>query len=213
MEQLEAGASAPAGDLALVKQLLAGDEAAFTWVVERYHSPLLRFARLFVSNEAVAEEVVQDTWLAVLSGLPSFEGRSALKSWIFSILANRAKSRAVREKRTIAFSELSAPGSESEPAVDPDRFTSAGAWSTPPDRWKDTPESLLLHREALGVVDQAMAALPATQRAVVTLRDVEGLEAAEVCNILEISETNQRVLLHRARSRLRAALDRYMVKD
>lgn len=213
MVQSEASASAPTGDLALVKQLLAGDEAAFTSVVERYHGPLLRFARLFVSNAAVAEEVVQDTWVAVLSGLPSFEGRSALKSWIFSILANRAKSRAVREKRTIAFSELSAPGSESEPAVDPDRFTAAGAWSTPPGRWnEDTPESLLLHREALGVVEQAMAALPATQRAVVTLRDVEGLAAAEVCNILEISETNQRVLLHRARSRLRAALERYLVE-
>src|SRR3970040_1669889 len=117
MAQLEANARAPAGDLALVKQLLAGDEAAFTGVVDRYHGPLLRFARLFVSNEAVAEEVVQETWLAVLNGLPSFEGRSALKSWIFSILANRAKSRAVREKRTIAFSELSAPGSESARAV------------------------------------------------------------------------------------------------
>jgi len=213
MAQLEAGASAPAGDVALVKQLLAGDEAAFTSVVDRYHGPLLRFARLFVSNEAVAEEVVQDTWLAVLNGLPTFEGRSALKSWIFSILANRAKSRAVREKRTVAFSDLLSQGSESEPAVDPDRFTSAGAWSTPPGRWNtDTPESLLLHREALGVVEQAMAALPATQRAVVTLRDVEGLAPAEVCNILEISETNQRVLLHRARSRLRAALERYMVE-
>ncbi len=211
--QPEASASAPAGDLALVKQLLAGDEAAFTGVVERYHGPLLRFARLFVGNAAVAEEVVQDTWLAVLKGLPAFEGRSALKSWIFGILANRAKSRAVREKRTIAFSELSAPGSESEPAVDPDRFTSAGAWSTPPRRWnEDTPEALLLHREALGVVEQAITALPAAQRAVVTLRDVEGFGAAEVCNILEISETNQRVLLHRARSRLRAALERYMVE-
>ncbi len=211
--QSEGSVSVPAGDLALVKQLLAGDEAAFTGVVERYHGPHLRFARLFVGNAAVAEEVVQDTWLAVLKGLPAFEGRSALKSWIFSILANRAKSRAVREKRTIAFSDLSAPSSESEPAVDPDRFTSAGAWSTPPGRWnEDTPEVLLLHREALGVVEQAMTALPAAQRAVVTLRDVEGLGAGEVCNILEISETNQRVLLHRARSRLRAALERYMVE-
>jgi len=198
---------------ALVKRLLAGDEAAFTSVVDRYHGPLLRFARLFVSNEAVAEEVVQDTWLAVLNGLPSFEGRSTLKSWIFSILANRAKTRAVREKRTIAFSELSAPGCEDEPAVGPDRFTAAGAWSTPPGRWnEDTPLSLLLHREALAVIERAMAALPATQRAVVTLRDVEGLETAEVCNILEISETNQRVLLHRARSKLRAALERYMAE-
>lgn len=212
MAQSEASAPSPAGDRSLVEQLLAGDEAAFTCVVERYHGSLLRFARLFVSNAAVAEEVVQDTWLAVLNGLSSFEGRSTLKSWIFSILANRAKSRAVREKRTIAFSELAAPGSEDEPAVDPDRFTSSGAWSTPPGRWsEDTPESLLLHCEALAVVQQARDALPAIQRAVVTLRDVEGLEAADVCNILEISETNQRVLLHRGRSKVRAALERYMM--
>lgn len=204
-------ASAGADDAALVKQLRAGEEAAFTWIVERYHGPLLRFARLFVANPAVAEEVVQDTWVAVLNGLPSFEGRSTLKSWIFSILANRAKSRAVREKRTITFSELSAPDHEDGPAVDPDRFTAAGAWSTPPGRWNaDTPESLLLRREALGVVERAMAALPAAQCTVVTLRDVEHLEAAEVCNVLQISETNQRVLLHRARSKLRAALERYM---
>ncbi len=205
---------ASADDLALVKRLLAGDEVAFTHVVERYHGPLLRFARLFVSNRAVAEEVVQDTWLAVLDGLPSFEGRSALKSWIFGILANRAKTRAVREKRTITFSELSASGVEDEPAVDPDRFTSAGAWSAPPGRWDgDTPEKLLLRQEPLAVVEKAMAELPASQRAVVTLRDVEGLDAAEVCNILDVSETNQRVLLHRARSKVRAALERYMAES
>lgn len=210
---LDARARVPAGDLALVKQLLAGNESAFTAVVHRYHGPLLRFARLFVSNQGVAEEVVQDTWLAVLRGLPSFEGRSALKSWMFSILANRAKSRAVREKRIIAFSELSASGSENEPAVDPDRFTSSGAWPTPPGRWNAyTPESLLLDREALGVVELAMAALPAAQRVVVTLRDVEGVDAADVCRILEISETNQRVLLHRARSKVRASLERYMTQ-
>jgi RNA polymerase sigma-70 factor (ECF subfamily) len=198
---------------ALVKRLLAGDEAAFTHVVGRYHGPLIRFALLFVATRSVAEEVVQDTWVAVLSGLPSFEGRSTLKSWIFSILANRAKTRAVREKRTIAFSELSAPGVEDEPAVDPDRFTSAGGWSSPPGRWDhDTPERLLLREEALAVVEKAMAQLPASQRAVVTLRDVEGLDAAEVCNVLEISETNQRVLLHRARSKMRAALERYTVR-
>lgn len=204
-------ASAEAEDVALVKRLLAGDEAAFTWVVERYHGPLLRFARVFVANPAVAEEVVQDTWVAVLNGLPSFEGRSTLKGWMFSILANRAKTRAVREKRTITFSELSAPGHEEGPAVDPDRFTSAGSWSAPPARWNaGTPETLLLHREALAVVERAMAALPAAQCTVVTLRDVEHLEAAEVCNVLQISEANQRVLLHRARSKLRAALERYM---
>lgn len=200
-------------EVALVKRLLARDEAAFTQVVERYHGSLIRFALLFVATRAVAEDVVQDTWMAVLNGLPSFEGRSALKSWIFSILANRAKTRSVREKRTIAFSELSAPGVEDEPAVDRDRFTSAGAWAAPPGRWdQDTPETLLLHREAIAVIEKAMAGLPASQRAVVTLRDVEGLDAAEVCNILDVSETNQRVLLHRARSKVRAALERYMAE-
>lgn len=204
---------ASAADLALVRRLLAGDEEAFTEVVQRYHGPLIRFAQLFVASRAVAEEVVQDTWLAVLNGLASFQGRAALKSWIFSILANRAKTRAVREKRTISFSELSTPGFEDEPAVDPDRFTATGAWASPPARWdRDTPEKMLLQREALAVVDRALAELPPTQRAVVTLRDVEGLDAAEVCNILQVSETNQRVLLHRGRSKIRAALERYTLE-
>ncbi len=212
MSVLSSEASAPASgrDRALVQQLLAGDEAAFTSIVERYHGSLLRFARLFVRSASDAEEVVQDTWIAVLEGLPSFEGRAALKTWIFGILANRAKSRAVRETRMILFADLSAPGTGAAPSVEPRRFTPDGAWATPPvQRHEDTPEALLLHGETLAVVEQAMAALPSAQRAVVTLRDVEGLGATEVCHILEISETNQRVLLHRARSRLRAALERY----
>jgi len=206
------GGMASPGDLALVRKLLAGDEAAFTEVVERLHTPLIRFALLFVANREVAEEVVQDTWVAVLNGLPSFQGRSALKSWIFSIVANRAKSRAVRDKRTVTFSELSSADPE-EPAVDPDRFTANGAWASPPARWDgDTPEKLLLHGEALAVVDTALAGLPPNQRAVVTLRDVDGLDAADVCNVLAISETNQRVLLHRGRSRIRSALEQYALK-
>lgn len=203
---------ASADDLALVQQLLAGDEAAFSAVVERFHGPLIRFAMLFVANREVAEEVVQDTWVAVLNGLSSFQGRSALKSWIFSIAANRAKTRAVREKRTITFSELSPPG-EDGPAVDPDRFTEGGAWSSPPGRWdRDTPEKLLLRQEALAVVAAALAQLPPNQQAVVTLRDIEGLDAREVCNVLEISDTNQRVLLHRGRSKVRSALERYTLE-
>ena len=206
----QSGTKAPAEDVALVKRMLAGDEAAFTHVVERYHGSLIRLATTFVASRDVAEEVVQDTWLAVLSGLPVFEGRSTLKSWIFSILTNRAKTRGVRDKRTVTFSELSDPGSD-EPAVDPDRFTSAGAWSAPPNRWdRDTPEQLLLRQEARAVMEKTIAELPPSQRAVVTLRDVEELDAAEVCNILELSETNQRVLLHRGRSRVRAALERYL---
>lgn len=206
-----AGFASPA-DQALVRLLLDGNEAAFSEVVERFHTPLIRFALLFVANREVAEEVVQDTWVAVLNGLPAFQGRSALKSWIFSIAANRAKTRAIREKRTITFSELSAPGDD-EPAVDPDRFSSGGAWSSPPGRWdRDTPEKLLLRQEALAVVAAAMAELPPSQQAVVTLRDVEGLDAAEVCNVLEISDTNQRVLLHRGRSKVRSALERYTLE-
>jgi RNA polymerase sigma-70 factor (ECF subfamily) len=201
----------PAEDVALVKRMLAGDEAAFTHVVERYHGSLIRLAMAFVASHDAAEEVVQDTWVAVLRGLHAFEGRSPLKSWIFGILTNRAKTRGVRDKRTVAFSELSNVGSDSELAVDPDRFTPAGSWATPPDRWdRHTPEQLLLHQEARAIIDKAIADLPATQRAVVTLRDREGLDAAEVCNILELSETNQRVLLHRARSKVRAALERYV---
>lgn len=200
-----------ADDGALVERMLAGDEAAFTSVVERYHASLIRVAMAFVASRDVAEEVVQDTWLAVLNGLSAFEGRSSLKSWIFSIMTNRAKTRGVREKRTIAFSELSVPGFDVEPAVDPERFTSSGAWSTPPTRWdKDSPEEQLLRREARTVIEGAIAQLPPSQRAVVTLRDIEGLEAAEVCNVLGVSETNQRVLLHRARSKVRAALEHYV---
>jgi RNA polymerase sigma-70 factor (ECF subfamily) len=202
---------ASAEDLALVKRLLAGDESSFTHLVERYHGPLLRFAQVFVANRAVAEDVVQETWLAVLNGLHAFEGRSALKSWIFAILTNRAKTRAIREKRMIPFSELSNPGMEDEPAVEPNRFTSRGAWSAPPRRWdNDTPEKLLLRRETLALVEKAMAGLPPRQRAVVTLRDVEGLDAAEVCDILELSEANQRVLLHRARSKVQSVLERHL---
>lgn len=204
----------PHVDWALVERLLQGDEAAFTGLVERYHGPLLRFARLFVNNPSVAEEVVQDTWLAVLSGLPSFEGRSTLKNWIFRILANRARSRGVREKRTVTFSDLQPPGSDDDHAVDPERFSAAGAWSMPPGRWnEDTPESSFLHGEAVAVVTLAMEALPPAQRAVVTLRDVEGLDAIEVCAMLEISATNQRVLLHRGRSKIRAELEKYMRND
>lgn len=206
------GGIASPGDLALVRRLLAGDEAAFSALVERLHTPLIHFAQVFVANREVAEEVVQDTWVAVLNGLPTFQGRSALKSWIFAIVANRAKSRAVREKRTVTFSELSSADPD-EPAVDPDRFTAGGAWVSPPTGWDgDTPEKLFLRGEALAVVATTLAALPPNQRAVVTLRDVEGLDAAEVCNILEISETNQRVLLHRGRSRLRSALEQYALK-
>lgn len=203
------GGRASAADAALVKRLLDGDEAAFNGLVEQYHGRLLRLATVFVSDRASAEEVVQDTWLAVLTGLGSFEGRSGLKTWIFSILTNRAKTRGVRDKRSVPFSALSS--SEDEPAVHPSRFTPSGMWSAPPEQWdEDTPEQLLLRQETRAVVEQAIADLPESQRAVITLKDVEGLDSAEVCNILAISETNQRVLLHRARAKVRTVLEQYL---
>ncbi len=193
-----------------MKRLLAGDEAAFTHLVERCHGPLLRLARGFVADR-FAEEVVQETWLAVLNGLHTFEGRCALKTWIFTILTNRAKTRGIRERRSIPWSEMSGAGTVDEPAVEPDRFRSGGAWSVHPRPWDDdTPEKLLLRLETLALVETTMAGLPPRQRAVVTLRDVEGLDAAEVCDILELSEVNQRVLLHRGRSKLRSVLERQL---
>ena len=169
---------------------------------------MLRFARNFISRADVAEEVVQETWLAVLKGLPAFEGRSSIKTWIFHILANRARTRAVREGRVIPFADLAAPDDET---FDPDmaaRFAEGGSWSEPPTPWgADTPESILLRQEAMDQFKAALEDLPPAQRTVVTLRDVEGWSAEDACNVLQISETNQRVLLHRARTRLRRALE------
>ncbi len=198
-------------DLGLVERLLARDEDAFTGLVRRYHGRLLRLAQIFVSDRALAEEVVQETWLAVLNGLPDFEGRSALKTWIFRILVNRAKTRGVREGRWIPLSPLTDPGDEEGPAVDPARFAPSGRWAEAPEEWvAETPEEILLREETRAALERAIAALPPSQRAVVTLRDVEDRSAEEVCNILELSETNQRVLLHRGRSRLRRALEQHL---
>ncbi|MBI2186410.1 MAG: sigma-70 family RNA polymerase sigma factor [Acidobacteria bacterium] len=202
---------AHAQDAALVKRLLDGDDAAFAGLVDQYHGRLLRLAMMFVSERASAEEVVQDTWLAVLTGLRSFAGRASLKTWIFSILTNRAKTRGQRDKRSVPFSALGDRSGNDEPAVSPSRFSSSGRWSVPPEQWDaETPEQRLLRHETRTLIDQTIADLPAGQRAVVTLRDIEGLDAAEVCNILEISETNQRVLLHRARARIRTALEGHL---
>ncbi len=198
-------------DLVLVERILGGDEEAFTSIVEQYHGMLLRLALAFVSSRAVAEEIVQETWVGVLDGLRAFEGRSSLKTWIFRILANRAKTRGVGERRSIPFSSLADPNDDHDPAVDPARFQPNGMWAAPPRRWDDdTPEKLVMHREALCRLEQAIRDLPPNQRAVLTLRDIEGLDSDEVCNVLEISETNQRVLLHRARSKLRSVLEEYV---
>jgi len=202
-------------DSGLVVRLRAGDEEAFTVLISKYYGSLLRLAMTFVSERSVAEEVVQETWLGVIRGLPSFEGRSSLKTWIFRILANRAKTRGKREARSIPFSSLKDPQSESdyEPAVDPSRFDARGMWAEPPQPWTNAaPEDLLQRQETIEAIQRAIADLPPNQRAVVALRDVEGVEADEICNILEISETNERVLLHRARSSLRRALERHFSK-
>lgn len=206
-------AGAPAKDQALVTQLLARDEAAFAALVTCYHGPLIRLALAFVADRAVAEEVVQETWLAVLNGLRSFEGRSTLKTWIFSILTNKAKTRGVRERRSVPFSALIDADGGDEPAVAPARFMASGMWAAPPAHWdENTPEKLLLREEAWAVVHKAIAELPPAQRAVVSLRDVEGWDSSEVCNVLGISQTNLRVLLHRARSRIRAELEEYIMQ-
>jgi RNA polymerase sigma-70 factor (ECF subfamily) len=197
----------PDEDAPLLDALRAGDERAFAALVDKYGPSLLRLAQLYVSSRAVAEEVVQETWLAVLTGIERFEGRSSLKTWLFRILTNKAKTRGQREGRTLPFSSLASDGDEDQTAVAVERFARGGAWATPP---RGVPEERLLAGETRARVEQAISALPPNQRAVITLRDVEGLSAEEACNVLGISETNQRVLLHRARAKVRTALERYL---
>jgi RNA polymerase sigma-70 factor, ECF subfamily len=200
----------------LLQRLRDGNEEAFGILVDRYHGPMIRFARGFVRDHAVAEEVVQDAWLGVIRGLADFARRSSLKSWIFAIVANKAKTRAGKEARSIPFSALAAREvSSSELAVDPSRFLGAdaewpGHWARPPESWGDRPEERLLSRETMEQFARILESLPAVQRVVITLRDVEGHDTKSVCNILGLTETNMRVLLHRARSRVRGQLERYL---
>jgi RNA polymerase sigma-70 factor, ECF subfamily len=199
-------------DARLVDGLRAGDEAAFAALMREYGAGMLRVAQMFVSSRTDAEEVVQDAWIGVLRGIGRFEGRSSLKTWLYRIVANTAKTRGVREARSVPFSALAADR-EGEPAVDPDRFIGSGErfpghWGVPPQAWAPEPE--LLEAEALDVIERAIQQLPPAQRAVITMRDVQGFTAEEVRNALDLSETNQRVLLHRARSKVRNALEEYM---
>ena len=201
----------------MIGALRQGDEDAFGRLVDRYHASLRRVARLYVSNRAVADEVVQDTWLGVIQGIWAFEGRSSLKTWIFRILINHAKTRAVREGRTVPFAGFAADDAGApEAVVGPDRFnpadhpTEPGHWTNPPRDIGTSPEGRLLSREAGEQIQRAIDALPSNQRLVLTLRDVEGCSTEEVCNVLGIRETNGRVLLHRARARVRAALEPYL---
>jgi RNA polymerase sigma-70 factor, ECF subfamily len=205
------------GEERLLRSLRDGDERAFDELVRRYHSALVRVATAYVGSRPAAEEVAQDTWLAILRGLDRFEGRSALRTWIFSILVNRAKTHAGRNGRTIPFSSLLPPEEAGSAAsVEPERFVRPGAerwaghWSVPPQSWDGVPEARLASKETREVVLRAIDALPPGQAAVITLRDVQGCSSREVCSLLGVSEVNQRVLLHRARSRVRAALERHL---
>jgi len=206
-------AQAAAAEAQLLEALRSGDEGAFTALVREYQPSLVRVARMFVSSQAAAEEVAQETWLGVLTGLDRFEGRSSLRTWIFRILTNIAKTKAMREGRTLPFSALQDPARVPEAAVDADRFLDSehprwpGHWAAKPTPW---PEDALVAAETRERLADAIEALPATQRAVISLRDIEGWSSEEVRNALDLSETNQRVLLHRARSKVRAALESYL---
>jgi RNA polymerase sigma-70 factor (ECF subfamily) len=209
-------AVAGSAEAQLLEALRAGDEAAFTQLVREYQPSLVRVARIYVPTQAAAEEVAAETWLAVLNGLDRFEGRSSLKTWIFRILTNIAKTRGQRDGRTLPFSALENPGRVPEAALDADRFLDPehprwpGHWAVRPEPW---PEDALVAAETQAVVAEAIEALPPAQRAVISLRDVEGWSSEEVRNALELSETNQRVLLHRARSKVRRALESYLGED
>ena len=191
----------------LVDGLRRRDEHAFAELVRMYQASLLRVAQMYVASRAVAEEVVQETWLAVLNGIDRFEGRASFKTWLFRILTNTAKTRGQREARSVPFAALA---DDHDAIVEPERFAAAGHWSSPPRSW---PEEQLADAETRAVIAAAIGELPPAQRTVISLRDVEGWSAEEVRNALELSETNQRVLLHRARTKVRRALERYFEAD
>jgi RNA polymerase sigma-70 factor, ECF subfamily len=201
-------------DLALVERLRAGDERAFMMLVEQHQAAMLRIARMYVSSHAVAEEVVQEAWLGVVKGIARFEGRSSLRTWVYRIVANKAKTKGAAEGRSLPFSSL-AGDDEPNPGVDPAWFKDVGgeapgAWKTLPEGWSGFPEGRLLGNETLGKIGRAIAALPPMQAQVIRLRDVLGWSSEEVCNALDLTETNQRVLLHRARTSVRRELDDYL---
>jgi RNA polymerase sigma-70 factor (ECF subfamily) len=195
--------------------LRAGDEKAFLALVNRHHRGMVRVASLYVKSAASAEEVVQETWIGVLRGLHLFEGRSSLKSWIFGILVNCAKARAARERRAVPLSAIEVEVGDDGPSVSPDRFQSddqrwAGHWAEPPEPWPDAKVAL---REMVALVQEALATLPEAQRTVMSLRDVDGWDSDEVCQLLGISEGNQRVLLHRARSKVRNYIEQSLGRE
>lgn len=214
MEQLDTPGVATSSALDAAEQrelaaLRAGDEAVFLALVERHQGAMLRVASLYVKTSASAEEVVQEAWIGVLEGLHLFEGRAPLKSWLLRIVANRARTRGVRDARATPISALFDDAGEEGPSVPEVRFLEDGArwaghWAEPPAPW---PDARVESRELVELVQQALATLPEGQRTVMTMRDIDGLESDEVCELLGIAEGNQRVLLHRARSRVRAYLE------
>ena len=194
----------------LVKAISARDPSAFAFLLDRYHSSLVQLALQYVPNRAVAEEVAQDTWLALIQGIDRFEQRSSLKTWLFRVLVNIARSRGVKESRSIPYASHAVL--DDEPAVDPRRFRrfdprTRGSWKRPPQPWSD-PEQQAIAAETLETIHGAVEHLPPAQREVLTMRDLLGWSAAEVCDALAVSDANQRVLLHRARSKVRTALER-----
>jgi RNA polymerase sigma-70 factor (ECF subfamily) len=199
----------------LLARLRSGDEGAFDELVNQQHGTLIRMAMGYVADRDVAEEVVQDTWMTVVGSLNRFEGRSSLRTWVCGILIHKAKDRGVREKRHTTFSAFESYDDDHEEAVDPSRFQQmgewAGHWAFPPQPWNNqTPEKLLASQQAVDAMQRAIKALPATLREVLILRDVEGVEAKEACERLNITETNLYVRLHRARERVRAAVETYL---
>ncbi len=214
-----AGVVASADDLLLIEQLRSGDEAAFVLLVDRYHTTMMRLAMVYVTAWMVAEEVVQEAWVGILEGLHRFEGRSSLKTWMFRILTNRAITRAQREGRSIPFSSLPEHDADlAEPAVEPDRFLPAdhqwaGHWVSFPSNWQEMPEERVLSQETRARLEKAIEALPPGQRQIIIMRDIEGWTSEETCTFLGISEGNQRVLLHRARSKVRGMLEKYFEEE
>jgi len=201
------------GDAALVAKLRQGDERAFDELVNQHHGALIRMAMGYVADREVAEEVVQDTWMAVIESLDRFEGRSSLRTWIFGIMIHKAKDRGIREKRHTTFSAFESFDDDNEEAIDPSRFQQsgewAGHWAFPPQPWDDqTPEKLLASQQAVDAMQRAIDALPANLKEVLILRDVEGVEVKDVCEMLKITETNLYVRLHRARERVRQAVEK-----
>jgi len=200
-------------DRILVRRLRAGDEAAFMKIVDAWGSTMLALARDFTPSRAVAEDVVQETWLAVLNGLDRFEGRSSLKTWVFRILVNRAKTRGIRERRTVPFAVVAGRDASGEfNTVDADSLLNEDAndprhWGAPPTRREAQPAAAVESAETLELIHEAINALPRAQRTVILLRDIQGWDGTQISDVLEITPTNQRVLLHRARSKVRAALE------